>query len=73
MRVDEEVDDRKRQKIEKMNTEIIGKNLLENEGFEKEKEKEKEKDEKKKIFWLKNGKYYHIKNIITFLSEMTFD
>ena len=25
MRVDEEVDDRKRQKIEKMNTEIIGK------------------------------------------------
>ena len=47
MRVDEEVDDRKRQKIEKMNTEIIGKNLLENEGFEKEKEKEKEKDEKR--------------------------
>ena len=34
--------------------------LLENEGFEKEKEKEKEKDEKKKIFWLKNGKYYQI-------------
>ena len=55
MRVDEEVNDGKRQKIEKMNTEIVGKNLLENEGFEKEKEKEKEKDEKKKIFWLKNG------------------
>ena len=57
MRVDEEVNDGKRQKIEKMNTEIVGKNLLENEGFEKEKEKEKEKDEKKKIFWLKNGNY----------------